>query len=236
KIDTGTSGVFEYTFPTTGKHTVTFTYHKDGSGSTGQDAAFLKEITYTLQYQVRYLIQGQDGKLYNLVSGALTLLTNQTLNGANFLANGMADPPNGAWIKTLPNSKILYWQDTLTTTVPKVTGVLKANPPNQIILTQEMTMNHPTILGINSMTADIDGFVSIVITFDHNTTWWAFNGTAWTKTTQDAGMTVAQFNAITTAQWANLLTLVGGSLVYRLSLMVDETTVVRKIDVDYVNP
>ncbi|MEG0918293.1 MAG: hypothetical protein RSF68_14940, partial [Myroides sp.] len=79
-------------------------------------------------------------------------------------------------------------------------------------------------------------FVSIVITFDHNTTWWAFNGTAWTKTTQDAGMTVAQFNAITTAQWANLLTLVGGSLVYRLSLMVDETTVVRKIDVDYVNP
>ena len=237
KFDKGTSsGTFEHTFETEGEHTVTFTYHKDVSNSSGQDAAFLKEISYQLQYEVRYLIQGPGNTLYTLTDGALTPLADQTLTGENFLNNGLQEPPNGAWITELPNAKVLYWQDTLSDTVPKVTAALNANPPNQIILTWEADMEHESILGINSMTADVDGYVSITLTFDHNATWWKFDGVKWAQTTQEDGMDVSTINAITTEQWANLLTLVDGSLMYRLSFVLDETSVLKRFDVDYINP
>lgn len=184
----------------------------------------------------RYLIQGPDNTLYTLTEGALTPLADQTLTGENFLTNGLQEPPNGTWIADLPNAKVLYWQDTLSETIPKVTAALNANPPNQIILTWEADMNHESILGINSMTAEVDGFVSITLTFDHNATWWKFDGTQWAQTTQDNGMDVSTINAITTEQWANLLTLVGGSLVYRVSFVLDETSVLKRFDVDYINP
>lgn len=236
-FDKGTaSGTFEHTFETEGEHTVTFTYHKDGSGNSGQDAAFLKEITYQLQYEVRYLIQGADNTLYTLTGSTLSELADQTLTGENFLNNGLQEPPKGAWIADLPNAKVLYWQDTLSDTVPKVTAALNANPPNQIVLTWEADMNHESILGINGMTADVDGYVSIALTFDHNATWWKFDGTEWIQTTQAAGMTKEVLNAITTEQWAALLTLVGGSLVYRVSFVLDETSVLKRFDVDYINP
>lgn len=237
KFDQGTSsGDFEYTFETEGEHTVTFTYHKDSSGASGQDAAFLKEISYQLQYEVRYLIQGPDNTLYTLTDGALTPLADQTLTGENFLNSGLQEPPNGTWITDLPNAKVLYWQDTLSDTVPKVTAALNANPPNQIVLTWEADMNHESILGINSMTADIEGYVSITLTFDHNATWWKYDGVKWAQTTQDTGMTKEVLNAVTPEQWANLLTLVGGSLVYRVSFVLDETSVLKRFDVDYINP
>lgn len=184
----------------------------------------------------RYLIQGPDNALYTLTDGALTQLADQSLIGENFLNNGLQEPPNGAWIAGLPNAKVLYWQDTLSDTVPKVTAALNANPPDQIVLTWEADMNHESILGINSMAADVDGFVSITLTFDHNTTWWAFNGTNWVQTTQDNGMTKGVLNAVTAEQWAALLELVEGSLVYRVSLVLDETSVLRRFDVDYINP
>lgn len=186
--------------------------------------------------EVRYLIQGPDNTLYTLTDGALTPLPDQTLTGENFLNNGLQEPPNGTWITDLPNAKVLYWQDTLSDTVPKVTAALNANPPNQIVLTWEADMNHESILGINSMTADVDGFVSITLTFDHNATWWKFDGTEWAQTTQDAGMTKEVLNAITTEQWANLLMLVDGSLMYRVSFVLDETSVLKRFDVDYINP
>lgn len=237
KFDQGTSsGTFEYTFETEGEHTITFTYHKDGSNSSGQDAAFLKEISYQLQYEVRYLIQGPDNTLYTFTDGTLTQLADQSLTGENFLSNGLLEPPSGTWITDLPNAKVLYWQDTLSDTVPKVTAALNANPPNQIVLTWEADMNHESILGINRMAADVDGYVSITLTFDHNTTWWKFDGTNWVQTTQNNGMTKEVLNAVTVEQWAALLELVEGSLVYRVSLVLDETSILKRFDVDYINP
>lgn len=185
--------------------------------------------------EIRYLIQGPDNKLYTIIDGTLTELADQNVTGENFLNNGLLEPPNGTWIADLPNAKILYWQDTLSDTVPKVTGLLNANPPNQIVLTWEADMNDPSIAGITSMTADVDGYASITLTFDHNTTWWKFDGTSWVQTAQDAGMTKDVINAVTAEQWAALLELANGSLVYRVSFVLDETSVLKRFDVKYIN-
>lgn len=211
---------------------------KAGRNNSGQFSyVYVGELNlYEKQNNKKFLIQGPDNTLYTLNSGVLTPLADQTLNGQNFLNNGLLEPPNGTWIADLPNAKVLYWQDTLSDTVPKVTAALNANPPNQIVLTWEADMNHESILGINSMTADIEGYASITLTFDHNTTWWKFDGSAWVQTTQEAGMTKEVLNAVTAEQWANLLALVNGSLVYRVSFVLDETSVLKRFDVDYINP
>lgn len=243
KVNTGTAtSSYEQSFTDGNDHTLKFEYYKDGSNSSGYDAVFINQLIFQtldnalIQKTIKYLIQGSDGTLYKLSGNVLTALENQTLDGTNFLDNGMDSPPNGTWITDLPNAKVLYWQDTLSDTVPKVTAALNANPPNQIILTWEADMNHESILGINSMTADIEGYVSITLTFDHNATWWKYDGTEWIQTSQEDGMDVSTINAITTEQWANLLTLVGGSLVYRVSFVLDETSVLKRFDVDYINP
>ncbi len=243
KVNTGTAtSSYEQSFTDGNDHTLKFEYYKDGSNSSGYDAVFINQLFFQtldnalIQKTIKYLIQGSDGTLYKLSGNVLTALENQTLDGTNFLDNGMDSPPNGTWIADLPNAKVLYWQDTLSETIPKITAALNANPPNQIILTWEADMNHESILGINSMTADIEGYVSITLTFDHNATWWKYDGTEWIQTTQEDGMDVSTINAITTEQWANLLTLVGGSLVYRVSFVLDETSVLKRFDVDYINP
>lgn len=184
----------------------------------------------------RFLIQGVDNTLYNIQNDVLTALETLEPFSENFIQNGMSEVSSGNWINELTDYKILYWQASLSETVPSVHAKLTAYPNNQIVLTQEYDMGHESILGLSSMTADIDGTVSITLTFDHNATWWAFNGTQWAQTTQDNGMTKEVLNAITTEQWADLLTQVNGSLVYRLSLVIDETTAVRRIDVKYINP
>lgn len=184
----------------------------------------------------RFLIQGVDNALYNIQNGVLTALETLEPFSENFIQNGMSEVSSGNWLNELTDYKILYWQTSLSETIPTVQAKMTAFPNNQIILTQEYNMGHESILGLSSMTADIAGFVSITITFDHNTTWWKYDGTKWVQTTQDNGMGASEFNAITAEQWADLLTQVNGSLVYRLSLVIDETTIVRRINVKYINP
>lgn len=181
-----------------------------------------------------FKIMIRDGNsLFTISDGVLQEI--QPLNPFEdtFLTHGISEiaPPN--LLKNLSAPEILIYSENK---VFDAQANMTAYPNNQSILTQEYDMGHESILGLSSMTADIDGFVSITITFDHNTTWWKFNGAEWVQTTQDTGMNTAEFNAITAEQWADLLTQVNGSLVYRLSLVIDETTAVRRIDVKYINP
>lgn len=185
---------------------------------------------------IKYLIGDVNGNLYTIVNAHLSLLEKKESLSENFLTYGMDTVPQGAALLEIDNPKILYWKNKLSWIVPRIQALVSAIPPDQVVLTREIDMNDPSILGINSMTADIEGYVSITLTFDHNATWWKFDGTEWTQTTQENGMDVSTINAITTEQWANLLTLVDGGLMYRLSFVMNETSILKRFDVDYINP
>lgn len=180
-----------------------------------------------------FKIMIRDGNgLFTISDGVLQEI--QPLNPFEdtFLTYGISEIINPNLLKNLSAPEILIYSENK---VFDAQAKMTAYPNNQIVLTREYDMGHESILGINSMTADVDGFVSITLTFDHNTTWWAFNGTEWTQTIQDTGMTKEVLNAVTTEQWAALLKLIEGSLVYRVSLVLDETSVLRRFDVDYIN-
>lgn len=185
---------------------------------------------------IKYLIGDVNGNLYTIVNAHLSLLEKKESLSENFLTYGMDTVPQGAALLEIDNPKILYWKNKLSWIVPKIQALVEAAPPDQIVLTREVDMNDPSILGINSMTADIEGYVSITLTFDHNATWWKFDGTEWVQTTQDNGMDAAAINAVTAEQWAALLVLVEGSLMYRLSFVMNETSILKRFDVDYINP
>lgn len=164
-----------------GKHALTFTYSKDGSGSNGKDAAAIGYIKIIGLVRKRYLFGDGSNNIYTLDgNGALTLLPDAQLTGETFLNQGTSDPPAATVLTQLTDPKIYAWQDYGDATLKaKVTVV-----PRTQTLTTTADLSDSTIKGIDSMACIHSGDVTVSYSFDNDT--WSTEMPIETLTEMDA--------------------------------------------------
>ncbi len=138
-----------------GNHTVKFTYRKDGSGTTGKDAVGIGYIKFTgVEEPVirKYLITDNTGKLYTIKNGVLTDTgsTAAQLNSSLFISNGFEkDSFDYQVFKDLNGIKIYQWLDK-----DRIHGITATATPNSQIIEGVADLTDPTVLGLNSVSAE----------------------------------------------------------------------------------
>lgn len=84
--------------------------------------------------------------------------------------------------------------------------------------TKQVLIDHPSITGIEKITAQADGNPLFAIKFGDENTWYAHNGTSWQALTDDVtGMTGASLSLISVTQWNEKL--------YNNGVKVDSITI-----------
>lgn len=136
---------------------------------------------------------------------------------------------------------LLHWQEENDITIAS-SGLITATPPPQIIDSNKIIINpddrdenyEPTILGISSVVIEGEGDFLITFSFNNNTSWKYWDGSAWQDTTEKTlGMTKEVVSAITEEQWYLLFE--NSDNYYIRVYLFDETQYVSSITVNYIN-
>lgn len=108
-----------------------------------------------------------------------------------------------------------------------------AIPVPQTVTTIDYFMTHSSILGIETVIADISDDLLIGISFDGGATYKAYNGVAWnTLTEPNTGMTKEQITAISVNKWSEVAT--AGKYRFRF-VFQSANSYFEKLVVDYAN-
>lgn len=228
-----TGGTKTYTVTGDQKLMETFTHMaEDGSNFT----ASVGMINLPMSYSRKYLVSDKNNDIYTVqtVSGVKSLLKLEnpgTINGALFEASGADEIPGGSLLLALTDPSVLYWQDTQDA-LPEIRMQATALPPVQTVFSKNIEMTHPTIKGIESVTADADDAALFAVSFDGGTSWYSYTGGAWTVLTEaQSGMTKTALAGISTDAWA--LKATTGHIMFRFILT--EGGYVNSIVADYLN-
>lgn len=173
KSGTGTGSFTEVTCDlAAGAHTVVLRYTKDGSQSRGNDAGAFGYFLFTgvePPYAKKYLLTDFDGKIYTLVDGAVTEITDAVAadlgEAAFFQEKGFDTLPASGEITSLTKPVIYRWSDG---TPKAMRAVVKAVPKKQMVRCVA-DLGHETIHGIMQMTAVYMGTVTVSYSFDGST-------------------------------------------------------------------
>ena len=170
KSGTGTGTFTDFTYElTSGTHTIVLRYTKDGSQSRGNDAGAFGYLLFTgvePPYAKKYLLSDFDGKIYTLVDGTVTEITDAVaadLGEASFFQEkGFDTLPTSEQITSLTKPVIYRWSDGNPNPMK---AVVKAVPKKQTI-SCVADLGHETIHGISQMTAVYEGAVIVSYSFD----------------------------------------------------------------------
>ena len=173
KSGTGTSTFTDFTYDlSTGVHTIVLRYTKDGSQSRGNDACAIGYLLFTgvePPYAKKYLMTDFNGKIYTLVDGVVTEITDAVaadLGEASFFQEkGFDTLPTSAQITSLTKPVIYRWSDGNPRAMK---AAVKAVPKKQTIHCIA-DLSHETIHGITQMTAVYTGTVTVSYSFDGTT-------------------------------------------------------------------
>lgn len=191
---TNSAGTVTYTV-TTENPNVTFVYATSTNSYSAVNS--IQEF-----YDKKYLIESA-GVYYNVVEGALNVLSISILSASAFEQYGLDEVPSGELLVNLTSPSILYWQDS-SDPVPSLTAKVTALPVPQIIISDEIVVLHNSIKGIASTTCTYTGNPLVAVSFDGKTTWKYINETNWVTASDDLeGMTMDVLSKITTEQWAS---------------------------------
>lgn len=191
---TNSAGTVTYTV-TTENPNVTFVYTTSTNAYTAVNS--IQEF-----YAKKYLIESA-GVYYNVVEGALNVLSISSLSASIFQQYGLDEVPSGKLLVSLTSPSILYWQDS-SDPVPSITANVTATPVPQIIISDEIVVLHNSIKGIASTTCTYTGNPLVAVSFDGKNTWKYISETNWVTASDDLeGMTMDVLSKITTEQWAS---------------------------------
>lgn len=184
-----------------GSHTLLVKYTKDGSGTGGSDACAIGKlmITGVQPINIKYIIKSED-TLYTVSDGVLTALQETSLNSSLFASYGYNDFPDAALLIGLTNPEIFYWSDS-TMGFPDYQVNVTAIPYPQTVITDDIDISHPTVVGIASVTGECAGTPMFACEF--NGSWKEYDGTAWVDAA--SGMTFEALTAITTERWTEAI-------------------------------
>ena len=219
-----------------GNHTVKFSYQKDGSQGSGQDAVAIGYVKLigaesAPKADKKYLIRC-NGVLYAVSNGSLSQLSETILTSDVFRTNGIDNAPEWSAISSLVNPEVLCWQDS--DELPSIKIDMTATPQNQIVTSNSISLVHESIKGIESSTATCTGTLSMAISTDEKATWKAHNGTEWLTLSDDySGMSKEQLEAITVDQWNELIQ--GVDKIYIRIALTDTTQSVEEIVINFAN-
>ena len=173
KSGTGTSTFTDFSYDlASGTHTITLRYTKDGSNSTGKDAGAFGYFLFTgvePPYAKKYLLTDFNGKIYTLVDGAVTEITDAVAADLGettfFQEKGFDTLPTSEQITSLTKPVIYRWSDGNPKAMKaKVTAV-----PKKQTISCVADLSSPTIHGITQMTAVYTGTVTVSYSFDGTT-------------------------------------------------------------------
>lgn len=225
-----------------GPHTISYSYTKDGSASTGLDAFAIGYIDIDgviPNFDNWYLIRNDTNqKFYKEVDG---MLEEVTIEGSmptleEFREYGNIALPNTGLLTNISKYTIMKCidtpdqQDKGTLVNTSIQGnmkatLLKLSPPATIVEEYQTGFNKIEASTTHLATTDIKYVISY-----NNSTWYAYNGTTWELVdyTPEAvlqyGMTEAVLNALTSAEFLLLYT---GSepLILYMALAVKSTAI-----------
>lgn len=111
----------------------------------------------------RYLL-AYGGKYYTVQDGTLAALDNVTeLSAAVFQEHGTLTPPSADLLTPLSNPTIYHWTDA--DTIPALSATVTATPPDQPLIAL-CDMHHSSILGIDTITGENTGGVTVAESYD----------------------------------------------------------------------
>lgn len=111
--------------------------------------------------------------------------------------------------------------------------VLVESSDSQTLVSENYNMTDSTILGVECAYVTASSNVVFAISVDNGVTWYMWTGEAWGTLTDTAtGMSAETVNAITTEQWAGLMTT--GQFKVRMTLF-DENSSFTSFVMDYIN-
>lgn len=140
-------------------------YHLDTTGKTWdiQYAGYLQADSFA----PLYLVKSGDS-YYAMVDGALTEIPVTDLTAADFVEYGTLEAPSSELLLTLSNPTVFCWSAGAQDKT--IQANLVAYPfPSAVECIADMS--HPSILGIDMMTAEYSGNVTVSISVDDGATW-----------------------------------------------------------------
>lgn len=156
-----------------------------------------------IPYTIKYLIQS-DNTLYTIENNKLKVLEVTELTSDTFKTYGSETPPTFDILKVFTNPKIYCWTDD--TQPHALTASVKAIPPKQTIITDDIDISNSSITGIEKVTAEYTGDPHVACSFDNGITWKLYNGVAWVVLSEaETGMTMETLLAITTESWTEVI-------------------------------
>jgi hypothetical protein len=127
-----------------------------------------------------------------------------------------------------------YDYDSERVTAEGVFALNTAYSDAQIVTSNAISLEHSSILGIESAKAICTGILSMAISTDYKVTWKAHNGTEWlTLSDNYSGMSKEQLEAITVDQWNELMQ--GVDKIYIRIALTDVTQSVEEIVINFAN-
>lgn len=217
-----------------GKHVLELKYTKDGGASSGSDAGaigYLIITGMTAPFAKKYLVKSDD-VIYTITDGVLTALEVTELTSDAFQTHGFDVVPEWSILSELVNPEMILWYDS-TEHIPSMVATMNATPFPQTIVSPNYNMTDDTILGVECAYVTASSDVVFAISVDDGVTWYMWTGEAWGTLTDTAtGMTAETINAITTEQWAGLMTT--GQFKVRMTLF-DENSSFTSFVMDYIN-
>ncbi len=203
---------------------VFFNKQTDGSYTVSQLNSFI---------MLRYLIR-RNNELLKLVNDEWTVVDGE-LSPELFLTEGMTTVSNLDSLTEGDDFELLMWHnanETMNVPMPVVTIIGTPLLP-QTITTTEYFMTDASILGIETILAEISDDVMVAISVDEGTTYKVHTGTTWGELTEtDTGMTKAQLETIAVDNWGQIAT----TGKYRFRFVLPSTnSYFEKLTIDYLN-
>lgn len=168
-----------------------------------------EEVFQNYKYSIpdiKYLIRA-DNKIYTIVDNSLSQVTESEITSDLFKNYGTDNIINNLLL-TLTNPEILCWVDS-EDNVPDLQVKIEAIPKPQIISSEKINLDNPSIKGIEYVTVNCEGDFYIAVSFDNKQTWKMYNGVSWVTIDDDnkfTGMSKQTVEAITLEQWNELYT------------------------------
>lgn len=187
--------------------------------------------TYVM-YEIKYLIRN-GAEIYTIENGAINSIGVVELTSGIFQAYGIDEIPTWETISSLTNPEVLCWFDDITDK-PSLSATMSATPIVPMTFeSKNYSMVDESILGVERAYVTASSDVVFAISVDDGVTWYMWTGQAWGILTDTAtGMSAETINAITTEQWAELMTT--GQFKVRMTLF-DENSSFTSFVIDYIN-
>lgn len=146
--------------------------------------------------------------------------------------NGLVEVTVPCYTFSTERAEYYAYDNSLVSVEDNMYKLLTDSPA--MIYSEEISLTHESIKGIEAAYVTCTGNITIAISFDDKATWLGWTGTDWGLMSEDfTGMSKAQMESVTHDQWNELF--VGAQRCYLRVSLLDATQSVETIILDFVN-